>query len=116
MGVGVQREGGFGVAQDAGESFGINAAGQRNPSAAMRITKMILNQCSSLKRFPRAGAELSALTGYETELRLLICENYIALYRIDTSTVSVARIIHARQDYMRILLHKKTDEDTHQQK
>lgn len=90
--------------------------GQTHPSAAMRITKMILNQCSSLKRFPRAGAELSALTGYETELRLLICENYIALYRIDTSTVSVARIIHARQDYMRILLHEKTDEDTHQQK
>ena len=87
-----------------------------NPSAAMRITKMILNQCSSLKRFPRAGAELSALTGYETELRLLICENYIALYRIDTNTVSVARIINARQDYMRILLHEKTDEDIHQQK
>lgn len=87
-----------------------------NPSAAMRITKMILNQCSLLKHFPRSGAELSALTGYETELRLLICENYIALYRIDTSTVSVARIINARQDYMRILLHEKTDEDTQQQK
>ena len=87
-----------------------------NPSAAMRITKMILDQCSSLKHFPRAGAELSALTGYETELRLLICENYIALYRIDTNTVSVARIIHARRDYMQILLREKTDEDTQQQK
>lgn len=75
----------------------------RNPGAANRITKMILDQCASLKRFPRAGVGLSALTGYETDVRMLVCENYLALYRIDAETVSVARIINARQDYMRIL-------------
>ena len=75
----------------------------RNPTAATRITKMILDNCASLKSFPESGSSISALTGYETDIRMLICENYIALYRIDDDMVSVARIIHAKQDYMRIL-------------
>lgn len=74
-----------------------------NPTAATRITKMILDQCASLKRFPQSGVEISAMTGYETDLRILVCENYIALYRVDIEVVSVARIINAKQDYMRIL-------------
>ena len=75
----------------------------RNPTAATRITKMILDNCASLKSFPESGSSISALTGYETDIRMLICENYIALYRVDDDMVSVARIIHAKQDYMRIL-------------
>jgi len=38
-------------------------------------------------------------------VRMLVCDHYLALYRVDTDTISVARIINARQDYMRILLH-----------
>ena len=75
----------------------------RNPTAATRIAKMILDSCASLKSFPESGSSISAMTGYETDLRMLVCENYIALYRIDDDIVSVARIIHAKQDYMRIL-------------
>ena len=75
----------------------------RNPTAATRITKMVLDNCASLKSFPESGSSISALTGYETDIRMLICENYIALYRVDDDMVSVARIIHAKQDYMRIL-------------
>lgn len=75
----------------------------RNPTAATRIAKMILDRCSLLKSSPESGASISALTGYETDLRMLVCENYLALYRIDDDIVSVARIIHAKQDYMRIL-------------
>ena len=75
----------------------------RNPTAATRIAKMILDSCASLKSFPESGSSISALTGYETDIRMLICENYIALYRVDDDMVSVARIIHAKQDYMRIL-------------
>ena len=75
----------------------------RNPTAATRIAKMILDSCASLKSFPESGSSISALTGYETDLRMLVCENYLAFYRIDGDIVSVARIIHAKQDYMRIL-------------
>ena len=75
----------------------------RNPTAATRIAKMILDSCASLKPFPESVSSISALTGYETDLRMLVCENYLAFYRIDGDIVSVARIIHAKQDYMRIL-------------
>ena len=77
----------------------------RNAQAAVRIPKMILDHCAGLKEFPESGVSLTALTGYETDLRMLVCGHFLALYRIDRDAVSVARIINARQDYMRILLH-----------
>ena len=75
-----------------------------NPTAASRITKAILDGCAQLKQFPEMGVSIGAKTGYETDLRMLVVESYIALYRIETETVSVGRIINARQDYIRILL------------
>lgn len=76
-----------------------------NPKAAMRISKAILDTCSSLKTFPEMGMSVEAKTGFETDLRMVVCENWIAVYcvDVDSNTVSVARIIDARQDYMRIL-------------
>ena len=50
------------------------------------------------------GASIQAKTGYETDLRMLVVESYIALYRIEAEAISVGRIINARQDYIRILL------------
>ena len=50
----------------------------------------------------------SSVMPYETDLRMLVVESYIALYRIETETVSVGRIINARQDYIRILFGEVT--------
>lgn len=77
-----------------------------NPSAAKRISKMILDDCSRLKEYPRSGVSIESKTGFETDLRMLICKNWIAVYRIDddSDTVSISRIMNGRQDYMRILL------------
>lgn len=74
-----------------------------NPTAANRITKAILDGCAQLKQFPEMGASIQAKTGYQTDLRMLVVENYIALYRIETEIISVGRVIHARQDYIHIL-------------
>ena len=81
-----------------------------NPTAAKRISKAILFACSSLKSFPEMGISIESKTGFETDLRMLICENWIAVYRIEneSSVISVARILDARQDYMRILFGEKT--------
>ena len=65
-----------------------------NPTAANRITKAILDGCGQLKQFPKMGVSIGAKTGYETDLRMLVVESYIALYRIETETVSVGRIIN----------------------
>lgn len=77
----------------------------RNPTAADRISKVILDACSSLKAFPKLGASVEGRTGFETDLRMLTCENWIAIYRIEdgSDTVFISRIIDGRQDYMRIL-------------
>ena len=77
----------------------------RNPSAAARISKAILDTCSSLKTFPKLGVSVEGKTGFETDLRMLPCENWIAVCRIepDSDVVSIARVIDGRQDYMRIL-------------
>ena len=79
-----------------------------NPTAANRITKAILNGYAQLKQFPKMGVSIGAKTDYETDLRMLVVESYIALYRIETENVSVGRIINARQDYIRILLGEVT--------
>lgn len=77
-------------------------------TAASRITKAILDGCVQLKQFPEMGVSIGAKTGYETDLRMLVVEGYIALYRIETEVVSIGRIINAQQDYIRILLGEVT--------
>ena len=76
-----------------------------NPKAAMRVSKAILDACSSLKAFPEMGMSVEAKTGFETDLRILFCESWAAVYCVDADSdaVSVARIIDARQDYVRVL-------------
>lgn len=74
-----------------------------NPSAAKRIPQMILDQCSQLKSFPRMGTDLSAVLGCETNLCMLVCKNYIVIYRYGQNVVFIARVFHGRQDFIRIL-------------
>lgn len=76
-----------------------------NPTAALRISKAILAACSSLKSFPKMGMSIESKTGFETDLRMLICESWVAVYRIEDESgmISVARIMDARQDYMCVL-------------
>ncbi len=74
-----------------------------NPKAADRIVKQILDACSQLKKHPRLGASVEAKTGHATDLRFVICEKWLAFYRIDGAVISVARILDGRQDYLHIL-------------
>ena len=75
----------------------------KNPSAANRIIGSILKDLRELERYPEQGPSIEALTGYQTELRMLLCGKHIALYKIENEAVFIARIIDARQDYLRVL-------------
>lgn len=75
----------------------------KNPKAAARITKSILDSCSHLKQHPKLSAALAGKIGRASDLRYLICENHIVFYQIDDDRISVARILDGRQDYLRIL-------------
>lgn len=74
-----------------------------NPKAAARITKRILDDCGQLKRHPMLGISLEAKTGCPSDLRCLVCEKWLAFYRVDGDAVSIARILDGRQDYLHIL-------------
>ena len=74
-----------------------------NPIAAESTVRRILQALRTLQKHAEAGLSLEAKTGFQTDLRFLVCGNYIALYRAEGDLVSVARIINSRQDYMRIL-------------
>ena len=74
-----------------------------NPTAALRVVSRITQELRILQAHAEAGPSVEALTGYQTELRMLVCGQYIALYRVEEQIISVARIINARQDYMRVL-------------
>lgn len=83
-----------------------------NPTAALRISKEILAACSSLKEFPKMGVSIESKTGVETDLRMLVCEKWVVVYRIEDAQgiISVARVLDGRQDYMRILFHEMSGE------
>lgn len=76
----------------------------KNPKAAVRISRLILDNYAQLKTFPQMGVDLSAAAGFETDLRMLVCEHYVALYRREDGVISVARVLHAKQDFFRFLL------------
>ena len=69
-----------------------------NPRAAARIGTMILDHCAALKTFPELGVSVEGKTGW-----LLVCESYAAIYRRDGDVISVVRVFHGRQDFLRIL-------------
>ena len=56
-----------------------------------------------LEHYAEAGPSVAALTGYSSDLRILVCGNYLAVYKVEGSAVLVARVIHARQDYITVL-------------
>lgn len=75
----------------------------KNRSAANRITKMIVSNCRLLKEQPEIGMSVEARTGCSSDLRYLVCESWLAFYRIQDDTVRVVRVIDGRADYVRIL-------------
>ena len=75
----------------------------QNPTAAAHTVRRILTECARLKEFPESGCSVQEKTGHATDLRMLICGNYLAVYRVQEQAISVIRVFNARQDYIRIL-------------
>ena len=75
----------------------------KNPTAARRVVRSITRDLRILEHHAEAGPSVAALTGYSSDLRILVCGNYIAVYKVEGSTVLVARVINARQDYITVL-------------
>ena len=78
----------------------------QNPIAAQNVMKRITDGIRVLEQYAQAGFPISARTGIDTGLRILVCGVYLAVYRVQDDVVSVARVINGRQDYITELFGK----------
>lgn len=74
-----------------------------SPQAAERTVTQILDTVDSLEDFPKLGTPLAAVTNIESDYRFLLSGSYIAFYRIENDTIYMDRILHEKQDFLRIL-------------
>ena len=74
-----------------------------NPTAAVRIMKLLKESIFSLTEFPAKGRSLDALISVHTGYRYLTCENYCVFYLSDDHDVVIVRVLHQRQDCLRAL-------------
>ena len=84
----------------------------QNPIAAGRVLRRITDGIRILEQYPLAGFSVSARTGIDTDLRILVCGVYLAVYRVEGDIVSVARVIDGRQDYITELFGPDVVSDT----
>ena len=74
-----------------------------NEQAAKNTVTKILKKIKLLSDFPESGSSLSAIIGFDTDYRYLVCDNYIAFYRIENKNVLIVRVLYGRRNYMQIL-------------
>ena len=74
-----------------------------DPDAADRITFGIVDATDHLADFPESGAPIFLPGGLDSGYRFVIFQGYLAVYQIRFDEVYVARAVHEKEDYMRIL-------------
>lgn len=79
---------------------------------AKKVLKKITGTVRGLLAFPYMGEELARMTGISTEYRCLYCERNYVFYRLEKDRVYIVRILHERQDFMRILFGITEESDT----
>jgi plasmid stabilization system protein ParE len=80
----------------------------KNPAGADNTIAFIRDRLAILKISHEGGPLLSsrydAVPDAHKNARLLVCGNYIAIYRYENGTVEVLRVYHGAQDYIRHLV------------
>ena len=74
-----------------------------SPQAAEQTITQILDTVDSLEDFSKRGTPLSAVTDVESGYRFLLSGPYIVFYRIEKDAIYIDRILHEKQDFLRIL-------------
>ena len=76
-----------------------------NSEAALRYVADIMDDIRVLQQFPLSGVSLETKLSFATDLRMLVCRHgYVAVYRVEDTVVSVARVLSTKLDYIRVLL------------
>ena len=83
----------------------------KSPKSALSIIRKIQERINQLEDFPLIGTPLSAIVATKTDYRFLGCGSYLAFYRSQNDDVLIDRILHAKQDYVFILLGDINEKD-----
>jgi addiction module RelE/StbE family toxin len=83
-----------------------------NPVTAVSIVTKITKRARKLEQFPELGMRLSAIIDIDTDYRFLVCENFLAFYRIDGNNVYIIRVLYGQRDYVTILFGKPPHDET----
>ena len=75
--------------------------------AAVRITSKIDKKIDTILEFPEKGVPIGHLVEIDTNYRFVVCGNYKIFYRREGRTIFVDRVLHNKQDYMKILFGKR---------
>ena len=75
----------------------------RNPTAAGRITEMLVAEIERLADNPDIGPSISSRFGIRTEYRYLVADDYVIVYVKRSSSVRIIDVFNGRQDYLKIL-------------
>lgn len=74
-----------------------------NPKAAIRIVLKITKKLRGLIDFPEVRTMLSSIINFESNYHFIICESYIAFYRIDKNSIYIDRILYGKRDFIKVL-------------
>ena len=65
-----------------------------------KIIKKIASDIRSLEKFPKSGAKLSKIIGFDTDYRYLFTEKNYVFYYLDKEIINIVRIINEKQDFI----------------
>ena len=89
-----------------------------DPEAAERVTNGIVDATDILADHPEAGARVFLPGGLDSGYRFVVFQGYLAVYRIQLGEIYIARAVHEKQDYLRVLFPwlRREDEDPERRK
>ena len=65
-----------------------------------KIMKKITSDIRGLEKFPKLGAKLSRVIGFDTDYIDLFTEQDYVFYYLDKEIIKIVRIINEKQDYI----------------
>ena len=74
-----------------------------NPNSANKVIMRMTKRLRDLIDFPQSGALLSSKINLDVSYRYIVCDNYLAFYRVEKDEIYVDRVMYGRRDYMKVL-------------
>jgi toxin ParE1/3/4 len=75
----------------------------KNPVSANKIVNGLLDEIERLSESPKLGVNFVSKVGFPTDLRYLVVEKYIVVYRNEEDVVRVVHVFYGKRNYLKIL-------------